>query len=167
MKKGLIGFAVAALVATFLTGCGERKAEITIEDPVVRSIDAMSYKDDAGKYMTGSFMTIKNSGGADVTLVGGSSKDADRIEIHEVVGGQMQPLSDGLVIKAGKSVKLRMGGYHVMLLGLNRDLKAGDEITVTLEFDDGQSIDYTAPVKDIAMDDEKYGAAGSSDMAMK
>lgn len=167
MKKGLIGFAVATLVATFLTGCGERKAEITIEDPVVRSIDAMSYKDDAGKYMTGSFMTIKNSGGADVTLVGGSSKDADRIEIHEVVGGQMQPLSDGLVIKAGKSVKLRMGGYHVMLLGLNRDLKAGDEITVTLEFDDGQSIDYTAPVKDIAMDDEKYGAAGSSDMAMK
>lgn len=167
MKKGLIGFAVATLVATFLTGCGEKKAEITIEDPVVRSIDAMSYKDDAGKYMTGSFMTIKNSGGADVTLVGGSSKDAERIEIHEVVGGQMQPLSDGLVIKAGKSVKLRMGGYHVMLLGLNRDLKAGDEITVTLEFDDGQSIDYTAPVKDIAMDDEKYGAAGSSDMAMK
>ena len=167
MKKGLIGFAVATLVATFLTGCGEKKAEITIEDPVVRSIDAMSYKDDAGKYMTGSFMTIKNSGGADVTLVGGSSKDADRIEIHEVVNGSMQPLSDGLVIKAGKSVKLRMGGYHVMLLGLNRDLKAGDEITVTLEFDDGQSIDYTAPVKDIAMDDEKYGAAGSSDMAMK
>ena len=167
MKKGLIGFAVAALVATFLTSCGEKKAEITIEDPVVRSIDAMSYKDDAGKYMTGSFMTIKNSGGADVTLVGGSSKDADRIEIHEVVNGSMQPLSDGLVIKAGKSVKLRMGGFHVMLLGLNRDLKAGDEITVTLEFDDGQSIDYTAPVKDIAMDDEKYGAAGSSDMAMK
>ena len=167
MKKGLIGFAVATLVATFLTGCGEKKAEITIEDPVVRSIDAMSYKDDAGKYMTGSFMTIKNSGGADVTLVGGSSQDADRIEIHEVVGGQMQPLSDGLVIKAGKSVKLRMGGYHVMLLGLNRDLKAGDEITVTLEFDDGQSIDYTAPVKDIAMDDEKYGAMGSSEMATK
>ena len=167
MKKGLIGFAVAALAATFLTGCGEKKAEITIEDPVVRSIDAMSYKDDAGKYMTGSFMTIKNSGGADVTLVGGSSKDADRIEIHEVVNGSMQPLPDGLVIKAGKSVKLRMGGYHVMLLGLNRDLKAGDEITVTLEFDDGQSIDYTAPVKDIAMDDEKYGAMGSSEMATK
>ena len=167
MKKGLIGFAVAALAATFLTGCGAKKAEITIEDPVVRSIDAMSYKDDAGKYMTGSFMTIKNSGGADVTLVGGSSDVADRIEIHEVVGGKMQPLSDGLVIKAGKSVKLRMGGYHVMLLGLNRDLKAGDEITVTLEFDDGQTIEYTAPVKDIAMDDEKYGAAGAMDDATK
>lgn len=167
MKKGFIGIAVAAILATFLTGCGEKKAEITIEDPVVRSIDAMSAKDDMGKYMTGSFMTIKNSGGADVTLVGGSSDAADRIEIHEVVGGQMQPLSDGLVIKAGKSVKLRMGGYHVMLMGVSNALAAGDEVTVTLEFDDGQSITYTAPVKDIAMDDEKYGATGSSDMAMK
>lgn len=167
MKKGLIGFALVALTAGLLTGCGEKKAEIKILDPVVRSIDAMSYKDDAGKYMTGSFMTLENSGGADVTLVGGSSVDADRIEIHEVVNGTMQPLSDGLVIKAGESVKLRMGGYHVMLLGLNRDLKAGDEVTVTLEFSDGQSIDYTAPVKDIAMDDEKYGATGMTDGAMK
>ena len=130
-------------------------------------IDAMSYKDDAGKYMTGSFMTIKNSGGADVTLVGGSSESAERIEIHEVVNGTMQPLSDGLVIKAGKSVMLRMGGYHVMLLGLNKEIKAGDEVTVTLEFSDGQSIEYTAPVKDIAMDDEKYGAMGMTDGAMK
>ena len=167
MKKGLIGFAVAALVATFLTGCGEKKDVINIEDPVVRSVDAMSAKDDAGKLMTGSFMTIKNSGGKDVTLVGGSTEVADRIEIHEVVGGTMQPLSSGLVIKAGESVELRMGGYHVMLIGLNRDLKPGDEVTVTLEFDDGQSIDYTAPVKDIAMDDEKYGAMGSTDMATK
>ena len=166
MKK-VIGFAIAALAASLLTGCGEKKAEITIEDPVVRSVDAMSVKQDDGKYMTGSFMTIKNSGGADVTLVGGSSESADRIEIHEVVNGQMQPISGGLVIAAGKSVKLRMGGYHVMLMGLSSAIKAGDEVTVTLEFSDGQSIDYTAPVKDIAMDDEKYGAMGSTDGAMK
>jgi copper(I)-binding protein len=79
----------------------------------------------------------------------------------------MQPMSDGLVIKAGESVKLRMGGYHVMLIGLNKDLKAGDEATVTLEFSDGQSVEYTAPVKDIAMDDEQYGAEGMGDGAMK
>jgi periplasmic copper chaperone A len=167
LKKGLIGFAVAAIATALLAGCGSNKAEISIEDPVVRSIDAMSYKDDAGKYMTGSFMTIKNSGGEDVTLVGGSTDIADRIEIHEVIDGVMQPMGEGLVIKAGESVKLRMGGYHVMLIGLNKDLKAGDEATVTLEFSDGQSIDYTAPVKDIAMDDEQYGAAGMGDGAMK
>ena len=40
-------------------------------------------------------------------------------------------------------------------------------ISVTLEFSDGQSVEYTAPVKDIAMDDEKYGAMGSTDGAMK
>ena len=167
MRKSVITLAIAALAASVLTGCGEKKAVITIEDPVVRSIDAMSAKDDMGKYMTGSFMTIKNSGGADVTLVGGSSDAAERIEIHEVVNGMMQPISDGLVVKAGKSVALRMGGYHVMLMGVSNALAAGDEVTVTLEFDDGQSVTYTAPVKDIAADDEKYGSIGPTDAAMK
>lgn len=167
MRKSVITLAIAALAASVLTGCGEKKAVITIEDPVVRSIDAMSAKDDMGKYMTGSFMTIKNSGGADVTLVGGSSDAAERIEIHEVVNGMMQPISDGLVVKAGKSVALRMGGYHVMLMGVSNALASGDEVTVTLEFDDGQSVAYTAPVKDIAADDEKYGSMGSTDAAMK
>ena len=167
MRKSVITLAIAALAASVLTGCSEKKAVITIEDPVVRSIDAMSAKDDMGKYMTGSFMTIKNSGGSDVTLVGGSSDAAERIEIHEVVNGMMQPISDGLVVKAGKSVALRMGGYHVMLMGVSNALAAGDEVTVTLEFDDGQSVTYTAPVKDIAADDEKYGSMGSTDAAMK
>ena len=160
MKKNIL-IAVALLASTLaLAGCGSSSAKISIIDPVIRSIDSASYKDDSGKYMTGSFMTIENKGNKDVTLVGGSSKLTDRIEIHEVIDGKMTPMAGGLKIKAGSSVKLRMGGYHVMLLGLNKELKAGDEGTVTLEFDDGTSVDYTAPVKDIAMDDEKYGAAG-------
>jgi copper(I)-binding protein len=59
-----------------------------------------------------------------------------------------------------------MGGYHVMLMDLNNEIKAGDEVTVTLEFSDGQSVEYTAPVKDIAMDDEIYGVEMSGDMGM-
>jgi copper(I)-binding protein len=168
LKKGLIGFAVAAIAASLLTGCGEKKAEITIDNPVVRSIDAMSMKGEDGKYMSASFMTIKNSGNADVTLVGAESDVADEMQIHEVVNGKMQQMADGLVIAAGKSVKLRMGGYHVMFLGLNKDLKVGDEVTVKLLFSDDSSITYTAPVKDVPMTDETYGAAVSGGaMAMK
>lgn len=164
MKKVVIGFTLALLLA----GCGGSSTKgphIEIVDPVVRSIDSASYKDADGKYMTGSFMTIKNHGDKNVTLVGGTTDAADRIEIHEVVAGKMQLLSGGLVIPANGEVKLRMGGYHVMLLGLENAIKAGDEVTVTLEFDDGTSVEYTAPVKDIAMDDEKYGAmSGSKEM---
>jgi copper(I)-binding protein len=113
--------------------------------------------EESGKYMTGSFMTIANSSDEDITLTGGSSDVAGLIEIHEVIDGSMVPMSEGLVIPANGSVKLRMGGYHVMLMELNSELKAGDEVAVTLKFSDGSTVDYTAPVKTIAMDDEVYG----------
>lgn len=168
MKKVIMA-AVAILgigtVAFFVTqGSDEVSAKVSsivIENPVVRSIDSASYKnEETGKYMTGSFMTITNNGEEDVTLTGGSSPIAGIVEIHEVIDGVMLPMAGGLVIPAGESVKLRMGGYHVMLLELTEEVKAGDETEVTLRFSDGSEQTITAPVKDIAMDDEVYGADG-------
>ena len=105
-------------------------------------------------------MTIMNHSSEDVTLIGGSSPVAGIVEIHEVINGEMVPMSGGLVVPANGQVELRMGGYHVMLLELNKALVAGDEVEVTLEFSNGETTTYTAPVKEIAMDDEKYGAKG-------
>ena len=165
MKKVLLA-AVAIFAMSTLSSCGSsdetaKEAAIVIENPVVRSIDAMSFRNEgSGKYMTGSFMTITNNGDQDVTLVGGESPIAGIVEIHEVIDGTMIAMPDGLVIPAGENVKLRMGGYHVMLLELNKEIKAGDETEVTLRFSDGTEQTITAPVKDIAMDDEVYGATG-------
>ncbi|MFM1951393.1 MAG: hypothetical protein RJA33_187 [Actinomycetota bacterium] len=164
MNKKLVMAAVAILgigaVAFFATQ-GSKDASIVIENPVVRSIDAASFKnEETGKYMTGSFMTITNNGSEDVTLEGGSSPIAGIVEIHEVINGMMVPMEGGLVIPAGESIKLRMGGYHVMLLELTNEIKAGEETEVALRFSDGSEQTITAPVKDIAMDDEVYGAAG-------
>lgn len=167
MKKIITIASVIGLSVAALTGCSSSdnssetapKAAITIAEPVVRAIDDMSPKNEtSGKYMTGSFMTISNASDEDITLTGGSSAAAGIIEIHEVIDGAMLPMANGLVIPAKGDVKLRMGGYHVMLMELAEELKAGDEVTVTLNFSDGSKVDYTAPVKMIAMDDEVYGA---------
>jgi periplasmic copper chaperone A len=164
MKKVILAALAATLLATGLAGCGSEEAAgpaITITEPVVRAIDDMSPANEAtGKFMTGSFMTIANSSDADITLIGGSSAVAGMIEIHEVIDGVMTAMSGGLVIPAGGEVKLRMGGYHVMLMELADKLAAGDEVTVTLDFDNGDKVEYTAPVKEIAMDDEVYGVEG-------
>ena len=164
MKKVILAALAATLLATGLSGCGSEEAAgpaITITEPVVRAIDDMSPVNEAtGKFMTGSFMTIANSSDADITLIGGSSAVAGMIEIHEVIDGVMTAMSGGLVIPAGGEVKLRMGGYHVMLMELADKLAAGDEVTVTLDFDNGDKVEYTAPVKEIAMDDEVYGVEG-------
>ena len=164
MKKLLSIFAVLGLSISALTACStsdSASSVITISDPVVRANDEMSMQNEAtGKYMTGSFMTIANSSDEDITLTGGSSEVAGLIEIHEVIDGQMVAMDGGLVIPANGTVELRMGGYHVMLMELNKNLVAGDEVEVTLEFSNGETLTYTAPVKEIAMDDEKYGVKG-------
>jgi copper(I)-binding protein len=110
--------------------------------------------------MTGSFMTLTNGSDEDVTLVGGSSPVAGIVEIHEVIDGVMKAAEDGLTIPANGTVELRMGGWHVMLMELNQALNAGDEVDMTLEFSNGETLTFKAPVKAIAMDDEKYGAKG-------
>jgi copper(I)-binding protein len=164
MKKVLLSLLAVTLLVPTLASCGsseEAGSVITITEPVARSIDAMSMRNmETGKFMTGSFMTIANSSDEDVTLTGGSSKSAGIIEIHEVIDGTMTAMLDGLVIPAKGNVKLRMGGYHVMLMELAEELAPGDEVDVTLEFSNGETVDYTAPVKEIAMDDEVYGRAG-------
>ncbi len=163
MKKVFLAL-LAIFTAATLASCGSESAStssISIDNPVIRSIDSASYKNETtGKYMTGSFMTITNNSSKEITLLGGSSPVAGIVEIHEVVNGVMQPLADGLKIAAHSDVKLRMGGYHVMLLELTHELKAGEEAEITLRFSDGTTQTITAPVKDIAMDDEVYGADG-------
>ena len=43
-----------------------------------------------------------------------------------------------------------------MLIGLTEPLVAGDEVTFTLEFSDGHSVDVTAPVKIVNLEQEHY-----------
>jgi hypothetical protein len=42
---------------------------------------------------------------------------------------------------------MKPGGYHIMLLGLTRDLKPGDTVNVTLTFDKAGRMTVDAPVR--------------------
>ena len=64
---------------------------------------------------------------------------------------RMRPVAGGLVVAPGQTVKLEPGGYHVMLIGLKRPLKAGEPITATLTFQNAK------PLK-IQFDVEAVGA---------
>jgi copper(I)-binding protein len=41
---------------------------------------------------------------------------------------------NGIKIPANENVSLKPGSYHIMLSGLDKNLKLGDKIQVTLEF---------------------------------
>jgi hypothetical protein len=50
-------------------------------------------------------------------------------------------------VPAGGQVELKPGGYHVMLIGLTRDLNVGDKFPVTLEFASGAKLQVEAEVR--------------------
>ncbi|MFO1338002.1 MAG: copper chaperone PCu(A)C [Burkholderiaceae bacterium] len=102
---------------------------------------------------SGAFMTLTSTQGG--RLVGAASPVASMVEIHEMKmdGGvmKMAPVPGGLDLPAGKPVDLKPGGYHVMLMGLKQQLKAGDMVplTLTVEGKDGkkETVELKLPVK--------------------
>ena len=50
-------------------------------------------------------------------------------------------------IPAGQTVKLEPGGYHVMIMNLSADLKAGDTVELTLTFQRAGKVTIKAEVK--------------------
>jgi len=96
------------------------------------------------------FMMIANSGDAADRLVAAKSDVARTVEIHEMRNEgdvmKMAPLADGLELPAGATVELKPGGYHIMLIGLTRDLKAGESFEMTLTFEQAGDVALTVPI---------------------
>jgi periplasmic copper chaperone A len=58
----------------------------------------------------------------------------------------MQPVAR-VEIPAGGSLRLEPGGYHLMLVGLRKDLSAGDTIELSLRFEKAGEVTVTAQVR--------------------
>ncbi|MBT9289230.1 copper chaperone PCu(A)C [Prosthecodimorpha staleyi] len=116
-----------------------------------------------GATVGGGFMKIKNAGKASDRLVAGSAEVAGRVEIHEmaVIDGimKMRALDKGLEIAPGKTVELKPGGYHVMLMELKRPLKQGETVKATLVFEKAGPVQVEFQV-------EAIGAQGSTEKHM-
>lgn len=52
-----------------------------------------------------------------------------------------------LEVPAKGQVELKPGGYHVMLIGVKRDLKVGDKFSLELQFEKSGAITVEAEVK--------------------
>ena len=121
---------------------------VEVKDPWVRATVAQ-------QKATGAFMqlTAKN----DSKLVEARSPVAGVVEIHEMAMDKdvmkMRQIP-GLALPAGKTVDLKPGGYHVMLMDLKGQVKEGDTVPFTLVFEgkDGkrESIEIKAPAKPLS-----------------
>jgi copper(I)-binding protein len=105
------------------------------------------------------FMSITNSSDQPVDLITAKSDASKVVELHEHanVEGMMQMRQiPKITVPANGSVQLQPGGLHVMLIGLNQKLKAGETVQLTLGFSNGETITLDAPVKKVAAGMKKH-----------
>lgn len=144
--KLLHKFAGAALFLAAAAPAAAETGAIRIEHPWSRATPA-------GATTGAAYMTIENGSNAEDRLTGATSDVAATTEIHEMKMAdgvmKMRAVTDGLAVPAHGSVALKPGGYHVMLIGLKKPLKAGETVVLTLDFAKAGKVDVSAPVMDM------------------
>ena len=148
---------VAALFAACSAGATTAPGGLTVEGAWARNAPKTA---GAGA----AYLVVKNAGSAPDALVGASSPAAETAEVHETyvvespMGSAMPGASGDVVmgmrpiarieIPAGGSLELKPGSYHIMLIGLNQELKPGDKIEITLTFESAGEVTVTAEVRE-------------------
>ena len=115
---------VAAMLMAFAAAA---QAQVSVTAPWVRATVP-------AQKSTGAFMHLQSAKPA--RLVGVSSPAAAMVELHKMeMQGSLMKMGpvDSIELPAGKGVNLASGGYHIMLTGLKRQLKAGETVVLTLQ----------------------------------
>ena len=113
--------------------CAHALAQVvTVSDPWARATVT-------GQKATGAFMTLTASQHS--KLVAASTPVAGITEIHEMkMDKDVMRMSSvaALDLPAGKTIELKPGGYHVMLMDLKNPLADKSNIPLTLTFEDAK-----------------------------
>lgn len=114
------------------------------------------------------YLTVTNHGTADDAVTGAQSPAAKMAHLHisaEKSGIMtMRPVTS-VTVKAGQSVEFKPEGLHIMLMGLEHPLAAGDTFPLTLTFEKAGAVQTTVTVEKAG--DVLDGPHGMPGMNMK
>ncbi|NYS61775.1 copper chaperone PCu(A)C [Vreelandella salicampi] len=134
----------AATSALLLTTAAHADA-ITALDPFVREVPP-------GSPTTAAFMTLHNTSDSPVRLINADNELTAHTEMHnhvDVDGVMQMRQIEHIDVPANGDVTLAPGGLHLMMIGLEGAVSEGDKVALTLTFDNGETLDITAPVRPI------------------
>ncbi|HEY8099708.1 MAG TPA: copper chaperone PCu(A)C [Burkholderiaceae bacterium] len=114
------------------------------------------------------YLTIENRGKAADKLVSVSSPIAKSVQIHTMsMEGNVMKMreADGVELKPSSKTVMQPGnGYHIMLVGLKKPLKIGDQFPLTLHFEKAGKLNVPVVVEEVksGMDMSDKDAASHS-----
>jgi copper(I)-binding protein len=136
-----ISIMLAASASFLLVSCGQ--GDILYADKAVVNLSPVEGNPSAG------YMNL-HGGRVDVALVGVTSDDVLRMEMHETVekdGMASMAKLKSIPVPAGKTVKLEPGGKHLMIWGVGEGSKKRGLLTMTLIYSNNDRIEINAVVK--------------------
>jgi copper(I)-binding protein len=134
-----------ALVLVADAAAGGVADEITVNGPYIRAVPPVVKTSAA-------FMQFQNSSDTEQFLVSASTPAAAAVELH------MHTMDDGVMrmrriahvhLPPNETVSLEPGGLHIMLFDLVSPLNVGDQVPMTLTFEDGSTKEISAEVRSV------------------
>ena len=142
--RTIITFAAAAAFSSLAHAQEFKLNNLVIEKPYARETVP---NQPAG----GAFITVENKGTTDDKLIGASSPVAKKVELHTMaMDGNIMKMREvpSIELKAGSRLEMKPGqGYHLMLMGLQKPLKAGEKFPVTLVFEKAGKTEISVTVQ--------------------
>ena len=134
---------VAALLGGWAAAVSAAAGDLAIEEAWARASIG-------GSKVSAVYLAITNRGDTEDRLVGATTGRAGHTMLHRslVEDGVMKMRHvDAVRIPPGASVRLDPGGLHVMLGGVSTPLGIGEEIAVTLTFEQAGEVVVAVPVR--------------------
>jgi periplasmic copper chaperone A len=146
MRKQLV---IMFVLLTFLSACvsAPSSSGIEVSNPtiVLPGGDAMGM--DMGQDLSG-YMKIKNTSGSNDRLIGVTCDFASAMLHETTINGDVASMAElsSIDIPAGGIVEFKHGGLHIMFMNPAKDLKVGDQVDLTLEFEKAGKVTVAATV---------------------
>ncbi len=160
---------IAIVMLVFvLVSCAPKPAEMRVKDAWIRAavmddgaaqtttsetgenIPMMPSGTHSSQATSAIYFVLENGTDQADRLVAAECDAAQSVEIHETRMNDdimmMRPV-DALEIPAGETLEFTPGGYHLMLIGLTSDLRAGETLAFTLVFEKTGALQFQAQVR--------------------
>lgn len=154
MKSSIRMMAAAAFLACAWVAHAHsfKLGELTIHHPYARATAP-------GQPAGAAYLSIRNAASADDKLVSVAADVSAGVELHEMkMEGSVMRMRElrALDLPGGKTVELKPGGLHIMLMGLKAPLKQGDKFPLKLTFEKAGEVTVTVNVEGPAASHDKH-----------
>jgi copper(I)-binding protein len=156
--RSLITLAAALIISASASAHEYKVGDLRVAHPHARA--TVPHQPSGAAYFG-----IENTGKSTDKLVAVASPVAKTAQIHTMsMDGNVMKMREVQNIEIPPSGKIVMkpgDGYHIMLMGLNQQLKPGDKFPLTLTFEKAGKIDVS-----VLVDDKDKEAKSSKDATM-